>query len=481
MTGNTNFTYAVLDGLVAEMPVLKPKFFAARRKQFLKRLPAKSVAVIVTNPERNRSNDTDFSFRAASDFYYLSGFVEPESVLVLVKGKRKTRYIMFVRPRDKEMEIWNGKRAGTEGAVADFGADEAHTVEKFEEVLKPLIEAAENVFYRFGRNESMDAKFRSVWGTSQKRLESPEPIIHEMRHYKTDEEIAVMHYASMISAAGHIEAMRATRPGLFEYQVQARMEAVFKYGGGAYPAYPSIVGGGKNAVILHYGENNCILQDGDLLLIDAATEVCGYASDITRTFPVNGKFSPAQKAIYQLVLDVQKACIKEVRPGVTINEVHEIGQRIMREGLVGLGLLPAAHITEKGENKAVKSWEKRLGADADHAKTRPFTVLKDFYMHWVGHLIGMDVHDVGSKAMRTKVGKQPLRQLEAGMALTIEPGIYIAPDNMLVPEEFRGIGVRIEDDVVVTKEGRMVLTGDVPKEIVEIEALMALSKCGLTH
>lgn len=470
-------------------PALAPDFFAGRRKEFLKRLPMGSVAVIVTNPERTRSNDTEYAYRPSSDMLYLSNFPEPEAVLVFVKAKGKSRFIMFVRPKDRTREIWTGVRFGPEGAVNQFGADEAHTIDEFDSVMRPLLAEADQVYYRFDRNEHFDQQFRALWGKSQKPLVSPEEIIHEMRLFKSPAEIAIMRHAGAISAAAHIEAMRHTRPGMMEYQVQASLEAVFKWNGASYPAYTSIVGGGSNATCLHYIENKAALNDGDLLLIDAACEFDGFASDITRTFPVNGKFSPAQRELYEIVLAAEKAGIAMARPGVCLADVHEAASNELRAGLVRLGILPKTHLTAAGEKKVVEAWtkknEKAKAAGKSASKEpnkkaskkanadKPLTLF-DFFMHGTSHWIGLDVHDVGTYGTRSQVGKK--RPLQVGMAFTVEPGIYVMADETRVPAKYRGIGIRIEDDVVITAKGNEVLTAGVAKEVDEIEAIMAAGR-----
>ena len=460
-------------------PALAPDFFAGRRKEFLKRLPVGSVAIIVTNPERTRSNDTEYAYRPSSDMLYLSNFPEPEAVLVFVKAKGKSRVIMFVRPKDRTREIWTGVRFGPEGAVSQFGADEAHTIDEFDSVMRPLLAEAEQVYYRFDRNEHFDQQFRALWGKTQKPLTSPEEIIHEMRLFKSSAEIAIMRHAGAISASAHVEAMRLTRPGMMEYQVQSSLEAIFKWNGASYPAYTSIVGGGSNATCLHYIENKAMLNDGDLLLIDAACEFDGFASDITRTFPVNGKFSPAQRELYEIVLAAEKAGIAMARPGVCLADVHEKACNTLRAGLVKLGLLPKTHLTAAGEKKVVDAWKKK--AEAAKTASKPSSkkasadkgpiTLFDFFMHGTSHWIGLDVHDVGTYGTRSLVGKK--RPLQVGMAFTVEPGIYVMADETRVPAKYRGIGIRIEDDVVITAKGNEVLTAGVAKEVDEIEAIMA--------
>lgn len=467
-------------------PALAPDFFAGRRKEFLKRLPMGSVAVIVTNPERTRSNDTEYAYRPSSDMLYLSNFPEPEAVLVFVKAKSKSRVIMFVRPKDRTREIWTGVRFGPEGAVNQFGADEAHTIDEFDSVMRPLLAEAEQVYYRFDRNEHFDQQFRALWGKTQKPLANPEEIIHEMRLFKSPAEIAIMRHAGAISASAHVEAMRLTRPGMMEYQVQSSLEAIFKWNGASYPAYTSIVGGGSNATCLHYIENKAVLNDGDLLLIDAACEFDGFASDITRTFPVNGKFSPAQRELYEIVLAAEKAGIAMARPGVCLADVHEKACNTLRAGLVKLGLLPKTHLTAAGEKKVVDAWKKKAEAASKSsnkiasksskkvsADKGPITLF-DFFMHGTSHWIGLDVHDVGTYGTRSLVGKK--RPLQVGMAFTVEPGIYVMADETRVPAKYRGIGIRIEDDVVITAKGNEVLTAGVAKEVDEIEAIMAAGR-----
>lgn len=448
-------------------PKLAADVYAKRRSAFLRKLPAGSVAIIVTNPERTRSNDTEFPYRPSSDVLYLSNFPEPDCVLVFVKPESgKGKFIMFVRPKDRAREIWTGIRQGPEGAARDFGAHEAHDVSEFEKIVKPLIDECETVYYKLDRNPHFDERFNKIWKDSQKPLANPEAVIHEMRLFKKEGELELMRYAGKVSAAAHREAMRIVRPGMLEYQLQAAMEAVFRFNGASHPAYTSIVGGGANAVILHYVENNCELNDGDLILIDAACEYHGYASDITRCFPVNGKFSKAQREIYQIVLDAEKAGIAMAAPGVRLAEIHEKASQVLREGLVRLGIL--THKTEAEEKKALAAWEK-----GDKKGDKPMRLF-DFFMHGTSHFIGLDVHDVGTGGTRDPRGKK--RPLKPGMAFTVEPGIYIAADDKRVPKQYRGIGIRIEDDVVITDKGCEVLTAEVPKEVAEIEKLMAAGR-----
>lgn len=467
-------------------PALTEDVFAKRRKEFFRRLPAGSLAVIVTSPERTRSNDTEYQYRPSSDVLYLSNFQEAECALVFFKPKtgKDNKFIMLVRPKDRTREIWTGIRQGPVGAVEKFGADEAYDVADFEKVLRPLLTEAERVYYKFRRDPHFDDRFKSLWQDNQKDLLNPELIVHEMRLFKDAAEVELMRHAGKISAAAHCEAMRLVRPGMFEYQLQASMEAVFKFNGALYPAYTSIVGGGANAVILHYVENNCELMDGDLILIDAACEYQGYASDITRCFPVSGKFSKAQREIYEIVLAAEKAGIAASKPGAKLEQVHEAASNVLRAGLVKLGLLPKAHLTAAGEKKNMEAWNKANSAKSasapagksaskKSAAARPLTLF-DFFMHGTSHFIGLDVHDVGTGGTRDPRGKK--RLLKPGMAFTVEPGIYISTDESRVPAEYRGIGVRIEDDVVITEKGCEVLTADVPKDVDAIEKLMADGK-----
>jgi len=466
-------------------PHLAKDFFAGRRREFIKKLPANSVAIIVTNPERTRSNDTEFAYRPSSDVLYLSNFPEPECVLVFTKFKGDNRFLMFVRPKDKMREIWTGIRYGVDGAQKQFGADEAFTIDEFEKQVGPLIDQADQVFYRLGRNEHFDSQFNKVWFKSQKPLANPEDIIHELRLFKSPQELAIMRHAGTISAQAHVEAMRLSRPGLFEYQLQASLESIFRFNGADYPAYTSIVGGGNNANILHYIENKAVLQDGDLVLIDAACEYQGYASDITRTFPVNGKFTAAQREVYEVVLASQKAAIAMTKPGVRLMDVHLTASNTLRKGLVRLGILPKTHLTAEGEKKVLDAWKKQnekaektapAAKSAKAKKAAPAEPLSlfDFFMHGTSHWIGMDVHDVGTYGTRSQKGKK--RPLQTGMVFTVEPGLYISKDESRVPAKYRGIGIRIEDDIAVTAKGHEVLTAGVPKEVDEIEAVMAAGR-----
>ncbi|HYO91559.1 MAG TPA: Xaa-Pro aminopeptidase [Pyrinomonadaceae bacterium] len=424
----------------------------------MKRMAENSVAIIPSSLEATRSNDTHYRYRQSSDLLYLTGFDEPESIAVIAPG-REQKYTLFVRPRDPEREIWDGRRAGVEGARAQFGADEAFPIEEFKEKLTDILNGAQTLYYRIGDgNPELDqtiinriARMRAMgWrrAVPPQAIMDTGTILHEMRLIKTEEEIELMQRASDIAAEAHRLAMQEARPGVNEYEIEALIEYHFRKSGATGPAYTSIVGGGANATILHYINNDAELRDGDLLLIDAGAEYQGYASDITRTFPVNGRFTKAQREIYELVLEAQNACIEMIRPGVTMDELHERSVKILTEGLARLGLL-------NGETDKLIEEEK----------------YKQFYMHRLGHFLGLDVHDVG----RYQIDGQS-RPLEPGMVITIEPGIYIAADTKDIPLQYAGIGVRIEDDVLVTEKGHRVLTDKAPTEVGEIEKLMEQSK-----
>lgn len=431
--------------------------FARRRKQLMAMMEPNSIAILPAAPEKIRSRDTEYSFRQDSDFYYLSGFVEPESVLVLIPGREHGEYVLFCRERDREKEIWNGYRAGPEGACDTFGADDAFPIDDIDDILPGLIESRERVYYAMGKDADFDHQVM-VWVNAiraKARTGAIPPgefldldhILHDMRLYKSAAEARVMKRAGEISANAHVRAMKICKPGLFEYQLEAEIQHEFAINGARFPAYNTIVGGGHNACILHYVENNQVLNDGDLVLIDAGCELDYYAADITRTFPVSGTFNPEQRALYELTLKAQEAAIEAIKPGRHWNEPHEASVEVITAGLVELGLL-RGDVTQLIESEAYK----------------------EFYMHRIGHWLGIDVHDVGDY----RVGGQ-WRVLEPGMCMTVEPGIYVAPDNAGVDAKWRGIGIRIEDDVLITKDGCDVLTCAVPKTVADIEALMSAS------
>jgi Xaa-Pro aminopeptidase len=423
--------------------------------EFMKRMDRDSVAILPSAREATRSNDTNFRYRQNSDFYYVTGFDEPESIAVITPSGQESKYTLFVRPRDPEKEIWDGRRAGVEGAVREYGADAAFPVAEFHKKLGEILKGAKTLYYRIGDgNGELDEivinEIRKMRALTRKGNNPPQSIIdtgailHEMRLVKSEGEIAIMQRAADIAAEGHREAMKAARAGMKEYQIEALIEFTFRQMGAVGPAYTSIVGGGPNATILHYINNDGTLRDGDLLLIDAGAEYQGYASDITRTFPINGKFTPAQREIYDLVLDTQVVCVEMARPGVTMDELKNHSIERLTEGMVRLGLL-------QGDVKKLIEEEK----------------YKQFYMHGLGHFLGIDVHDVGLYYIDGKS-----RVLEPGMIITVEPGVYIAEKTENIPEKYLGIGVRIEDDVLITEDGRRVLSDQAPKDPEEVEDLM---------
>lgn len=424
--------------------------YAARRQAFLKQM-GDGVALFPAAPTSIRSQDVEYRYRQDNDLYYLTGFPEPESLCLLSPNHDKEQFILFVRPRDKEKETWTGKRFGVEGVREHFGVDAAYTIDQLDEVLPGHLLAAEKIYYGLGRDERLNAKIldfvnqgrqqRPRLGRGPVSLIDPGDLLHEMRLFKTAEEIDLMRCAVKASAAAHHAALHETRPGMYEYEIEALLEYHFRSNGADGPAYPSIVASGANATILHYISNDQPMQDGDLLLIDAGSEYACYCSDVTRTFPVGRAFSAPQQEIYSLVLTAQKRAIEMIRPGVGFDDVHQHATEILIDGLRDLGLLSGSteSILEQGD-------------------------YRQFYMHRTSHWLGMDVHDVG----KYRVGEEQ-RTLNPGMVLTVEPGLYIAADAD-VPTAYQGIGVRIEDDVLVTADGHDVLTGAIPKELDDIEA-----------
>lgn len=427
--------------------------FKKRRSHVMQHM-GEGVAIIPTAPMRNRNRDVDYPYRPDSDFYYLTHFPEPEAVAVFVPGRAHGEYILFCRERNPEKEIWEGRRAGLEGAREIYGADDAFPIDDIDDILPGLLENRAKVFYNMGRFFGFDTRLigwvNEVRGKSRNGVHAPgefvdlNHIVHEMRLFKGPEEIRLMKRACKVSAQAHRRAMQVCRPGMKEYEIEAELLYEFKKAGSEFPAYPPIVGGGANSCILHYTENRSELKDGDLLLIDAGAEFDGYAADMTRTFPVNGRYSGEQKAIYEIVLEAQLAAIREVRPGKHWNEPHESAVLVLTQGLIDLGLLKgsADGLIENGDYKR-------------------------FYMHRTGHWLGMDVHDVGDYKV-----DDVWRLLEPGMVLTVEPGIYIADGAKDVPPRWWNIGVRIEDDVLVTRDGNDVLSRDLAKTVDEISALM---------
>jgi len=413
-----------------------------------------AILVLPAAPERVRSNDTHYPYRQDSDFWYLCGFPEPEAVLVLIPGRRHGETILFCRERDPEREAWDGPREGQEGAVARYGMDDAYPIEDLDDILPGLLEGRSRVYYHFGRDADFDLKLIG-WVNrvrSQVRHGAQPPheflelghLLHEQRLFKSPAEIALMQHAADISVRAHRAAMRIARAGIAEYELQAELEREFRRHD-ACPAYNSIVGAGANACVLHYRANNGGSGDGDLVLVDAGAEYRGYASDITRTFPVSGRFSREQRALHDLVLAAQAAALEQAQPGIAYEEGHLAAVEVLTEGLLRLGLL-------KGdlEENLIEGHYKR------------------FYRHKTGHWLGLDVHDVGDYKL---AGES--RLLEAGMVFTIEPGLYVSPDDTSVEPRWRGIGIRIEDDVLITAEGHRVLTGALERSADQIEAFMA--------
>jgi len=469
--------------------------FIERRQRFAEAL-GDGVAIIPAGQEVRRNGDVHYPFRQNSDFYFLTGFDEPDAVAVLNPTDAKERYVLFVRPRDRQMEIWNGRRAGVEGAVATYGADSAYPVEELDDRLRGWLIDHPTLYYRLG-NAAFDARItrllaelrgaRSRGHASPIRVDDPGPLLHDLRLHRSPAELAAQRHACEISAEAHAEAMRYARPGLYEYQVQAALEFVCRVHGSPRDGYPSIVASGPNACILHYQENRRRMEDGDLLLIDAGCEYGYHTADITRTFPVNGRFSAPQRAVYELVLKAQQAAIAVARPGQRYETMHEAARRVLAEGLVALGALP-------------RSLEDSL---AMHH-------YREFFMHGTGHWVGMDVHDVGDYRINGRS-----RILEPGMVLTVEPGLYFDPDRESttfalreysedemwerrlrlgmaaarrlededkakapsvihpVPAALRAIGVRIEDDLLITETGCEILTAKAPKTLDDIERACA--------
>ena len=429
--------------------------FNRRRKQLMRMMDKNSIAILPAAPVRIRNRDAEHAYRQDSDLLYLTGYPEPESVAVLAPGRKHGEFILFCRERDPEQETWHGRRTGLEGATADYGADDAFPIEDLDEILPGLLEDREKVYYTMGAQSDFDQKVigwvNQIRNHSRSGHHPPREfaaldyLLHDMRLYKSRGEITRMRKAAQLSSKAHIRAMRGCKPGQWEYQVEAELLHEFRVSG-MVPSYTPIVGGGANGCILHYIENDAKLRDGDLLLIDAGGELEGYAADITRTFPVNGHFSEAQRALYEIVLAANKAAIAKVKPGNHWDDPHCAAVKVITKGLKELGLL--------------KGSVAKLVRDEAYKK---------FYMHRTGHWLGLDVHDVGDY----KVDDE-WRILEPGMALTIEPGIYIpAHAKGVRNRKWWDIGIRIEDDVVVTKEGCEVLSADAPKEVAEIEALMA--------
>ncbi len=430
---------------LAYMAALPKEEFAQRRAKVFEQMQDDSLFLVFSDIERRRNDGCDYPFRQDSYFWYLTGFNEPNSALLLRKQQGEEQAIMFVRPSDKLLEIWNGRRLGVDNAPQTLLVDTAYAIDKFVPQFKNLMQKQTALYY---------APKQQPWGDALLEQSAVEflsvfnwkPMLGEMRLFKSENEIALMQQAGQISALAHIKAMQQTRPNRLEYEVESDILHEFNRFGARYPSYNSIIAGGENACILHYSENDMPLRDGDLVLIDAGCEFALYAGDITRTFPVNGKFSKAQKAIYEIVLQAQKRAIELLVPGSSIAKANEEVIRIKTEGLVRLGILKG-NVDELIEQKAYR----------------------EFYMHGLGHWLGLDVHDVG------EYGENRDRTLEPGMVLTVEPGLYLSKEAD-IPEQYKGIGIRIEDNLLITEYGNKNLTSAAPKEITDIEKLMAEAK-----
>lgn len=422
--------------------------------EFMEKMEPNSVAVFAGAHEIKRNHDTDFEFRQDTDFYYLTRLNEPDCVAVLAPSHPEHKYVLFVRPRIREEEIWTGTRAGVEGAISQHGADAAYEINKLSDVLPKYLQNVEKLYYRLGNDEHFDQKIIASIKHVREKVRGgvyaptviidPGTLLHEMRLRKSEGDLNSLRRAVAISAEGHIAAMKHCKPGMYEYELEAIIEYVFRRNGATGVGYPSIVGSGFNSTILHYNTNQCQIKDGDLVLIDAGAEYNLFSGDITRAFPANGKFTRAQQAIYEAVLNANKEVIKMVKPGESFMKLHEKAVEVVSEELLRLGLV--------------------AGSRAEVVEKESY---KKFFMHRTGHWLGMDVHDVG----RYKVGDD-WRKLEPGMVFTVEPGIYIAEGTEGIPEEYFNIGVRIEDDVLVTEAGYEVLTAAAPKEVRDVETTM---------
>jgi Xaa-Pro aminopeptidase len=436
--------------------MIPPQEFKQRRKKIMRQMKKHSMALIAGHSASVRNGDVEYPFRQDSDFLYLTGFDEPDAVAVFLPGRDEGEFVLFCREFDRKRALWTGYFAGLDEAVNQFGADQSYSIETFADMLPELMAGYERVYYPIGGDTELDRQvvdaMNDLKGKARSGVRPPRqlhdlaPLIHEMRLYKSDMELDLMQEAIRVSVRAHRRAMSYCQPGQYEYEVEAEIAHEFMRHGLRSAAYPSIVAGGNNACVLHYTHNDAALKDGDLLLIDAGVECQGYASDITRTFPINGKFSDEQKLLYECVLKAQIAAIDSIRPGRRWNEPHDAAVEVLTRGLVQLGLL--------------KGRVSRLIRDEEY---------KAFYMHKTGHWLGMDVHDVGAY----KTGQeQDWRKFEPGMVLTVEPGLYVSEDCEQVDSRWRGIGIRIEDNVLVTEDGCRILTAGAPKTVEEIESLM---------
>jgi Xaa-Pro aminopeptidase len=429
-----------------------PGMFVARREAYMRALGPHAVSIVRSLPERLRNGDAFHPFRQHSDLFYLTGFDEPDATLVMRPGADQERVVMFVRPRDPDQEVWDGRRAGVDGAKTRYGADAAYPTSELPTRLWELIANHDELHYALGLDDDSDRLVASALARLRKTekrgkappraVVDPRACLHELRLHKQPDELAALRRAATISVEAHLAAMQLGRPGVFEHELEAQINYTFRRRGGAGPGYATIVGAGANATVLHYIANQSPLADGDLVLVDAGCEYDHYTADVTRTWPANGKFSPAQRRVYEVVLAAQTSAIELARPGATIDQIHDHCVRTLTEGMIALGLL---HGTV--DDRIVDQSYRR------------------YYMHGTSHWLGMDVHDVGAYMQRGKP-----RPLAPGMVITIEPGLYIAPDAPDAPEQLRGIGVRIEDDIAITADGHDVLTAACPKSVADLEA-----------
>lgn len=432
--------------------------FITRRTKFMEKMANNSVAIFSANKEVTRSNDTEYPFCQDKTFYYFTGFVEPDAVVVFIKGD-KHQTLLFCLEKDALAEVWHGKRVGYEQAKAEYYFDDCFELSQLDELLPTYLENKENIYFCQGKSPAFDQRIFQwldvVKSKTRQGINAPQafinsqPIVDEMRLIKSEGELAIMRKVNVISGSAHQRAMEKTNAGVFEYQIEAEILHEFSRKGARFPAYNSIVAGGDNANILHYTTNDDVLNDGELLLIDAGGELAGYAADITRTFPVNGCFSDEQKALYQLTLDAQERCIEAIKPGQTLAVLNDICCEVLTKGLLALEIL-----------------------QGDYQQLLDKKACKKYFIHGLGHWLGLDVHDVGDYHIENR---RQNRAFEPGMVMTIEPGLYIPKHDESVDEKWRGIGIRIEDNVLVTEQGYENLTVNAPKSVAEIESLMA--KC----
>lgn len=436
--------------------------YRQRRARFAEAI-GDAVAIIPAASERTRNADAHYEFRQDSDFFYLTGFNEPDALLVIAPKRETERALLFLRPRDRAKEIWEGKRLGVEEAPGVLGIDAAFPIEEADRRLPGLLAGHAQLYYALGRDETLDRRVLAALaqakfavrrgGTAPEAFVEPGTILHEARLHKSEDEVETIRKAGALTRLGHIAAMRATRAGLYEYELEAVLEYEYHRGGAQSVAYPSIVAGGDNATILHYNTNRDRLEPGTLVLVDSAAELDNYASDVTRTWPVDGRFSPEQRAVYEIVLRAQEAGIEEVAPGRPFDAYHQRALRVLCEGLIDLGVL--------------------RGTVDDAIEQGSY---RDYYMHRTGHYMGLDVHDVG----RYRNADDSSRQLEPGMVMTVEPGLYFHRD-LDCDERFKGIGVRIEDDILCSAAGPVNLTPGIPKAIGEVESIVGSEALSATR